>query len=186
MNNNDNTPFSNLPISKESLPTSETLNFEPLAATYARTMIIEVAGVLSLAFIAGLVINHFVGKFDWLVTQWWLYAAFLALIGLVIILSSMVAKSRGYALREKDMHYKSGILWRNTVSLPYNRIQHVELESNPLERFFHLKTLKFFTAGGGSTDMKIPALTHESAAKVREYVIERAGLQNLSNSSDAK
>jgi len=97
----------------------------------------------------------------------------------------MMAKSRGFSLREHDIHYKSGIIWRKTVSLPFNRIQHVELESGPVERIFKLTTLKFFTAGGGKADMKIPALGFERASKLRSFVMEQAGVVENQDTSVA-
>jgi len=115
----------------------------------------------------------------------WLFIPLLFIALSVFIWAPMVAQSRGFALRDHDIHYKSGIIWRKTVSLPFNRIQHVELESGPLERIFKLTTLKFFTAGGGNADMKIPALGFERASKLRSFVMEKAGVVESESASDA-
>ncbi len=83
--------------------------------------------------------------------------------------------SKGYQLHSHNLHYKDGVFWRAVTSLPFARVQHVELESGPLERIFKLATLKFYTAGGGSADIKIPGLPFASASKIRTYVLERSG-----------
>ncbi|MEE9349560.1 MAG: PH domain-containing protein, partial [Flavobacteriaceae bacterium] len=35
---------------------------------------------------------------------------------------------RKYALRERDISYKSGVLIKSLTTVPFNRIQHVEIE----------------------------------------------------------
>ena len=177
------TVFSNDSISETSLPQATGVDYEGLAPTYARTMIIEWLGVWGLIVAVNVGINLF-SPIDTLRDElWWAYALVGLLIVSVFIWAPAVARSRGFAMREHDIHYKSGIIWRKTVSLPFNRIQHVELESGPLERLFKLTTLKFFTAGGGNADMKIPALGFERASKLRAFVMEKAGV--IEGESDA-
>jgi len=176
--------FENSQVTDDALPTASDLEFSPLAPTYARTMIIEWIASWVLLAAVHLIIAFFVSKVPIGFKYWFVTIPF-ALISLsVFIWAPMVAKSRGYAAREHDIHYKSGIIWQKTVSLPFNRIQHVELESGPLERIFKLTTLKFFTAGGGSADMKIPALTFGTASKLRAFVVEKAGVDETSDDTD--
>jgi len=180
-----NTSFTNDAVEEMSLPAAAKLTYEGLAPTYARTIIIEwtASWALTAAVIVG--INIFTPVDTWRSELWWAYA----LAGLLFISgfvwAPMVARSRGFALRARDIHYKSGIIWRKTVSLPYNRIQHVELESGLLERLFKLSTLKFFTAGGGSADMKVPALTFTAASKIRDFVMEKAGTSEAEVGTDS-
>jgi membrane protein YdbS with pleckstrin-like domain len=90
-----------------------------------------------------------------------------------IILRLVIRKSRvkGIALREHDIAYRSGLYWRKTVMLAYNRVQHVEVSSGPLQRKFGLASVKFFTAGGSSVDLKVDGLTRERAEQMRAHVI---------------
>lgn len=176
--------FTNDQIEEASLPDASDLEFEALAPTYARTMIIEwVASWLILAAIH-IALAVFISKIPLGFKYWFITAPFLLVTLSVFLWAPAVARSRGYATREHDIHYKSGLIWQKTVSLPFNRIQHVELESGPLERFFKLTTLKFFTAGGGSADMKIPALTFGTASKLRTFVMEKAGVEENADDMD--
>jgi len=167
------------------LPKASNLAYEGLAPTYARTIIIEwcAAWLLVAAVNSGI---YFFSPVELLIYKHgWIFAPYFIILVSVFLWAPLVARSRGFAIRERDIHYKSGVAWRKTVSLPFNRIQHVELESGPLERFFKLTTLKFFTAGGGSTDMKIPALTFAQASKLRTYVIEKAGVDENDTKASA-
>lgn len=176
--------FANNQVVDTSIPDASNLNFEALAPTYARTMIIEwVASWLILAAIH-IALAIFISKIPLGFKYWFITAPFLVVTLSVFLWAPAVARSRGYATREHDIHYKSGIIWQKTVSLPFNRIQHVELESGPLERIFKLTTLKFFTAGGGSADMKIPALTFGTASKLRAFVMEKAGVEENADDLD--
>jgi membrane protein YdbS with pleckstrin-like domain len=101
----------------------------------------------------------------------------LVLITAAVIVPLVLGKSRmkGVALREHDIAYRSGLYWRKTVLLPFNRVQHAEVSSGPLQRKYGLASLKFFTAGGSSVDLKIDGLTKEHAGEVRSYIMEKCG-----------
>lgn len=179
------TVFTNDSIVEATLPQASDVNYEGLAPSYARTMIIEWFGVWALLLTVKIGINLFTPVDTLRSELWWAFTLVGILIVSVFVWAPMVARSRGFALRDHDIHYRSGIIWRKTVSLPFNRIQHVELESGPLERIFKLTTLKFFTAGGGNADMKIPALGFERASKLRSFVMEKAGVVESESASDA-
>ncbi len=169
------TDFSNQAVAEPSIPSASGLDYEGLAPTYARTMITEWVASFILLALVPVVLYFFRPELREVLVKWWIWTPYSVLLLSVFVWAPMVAKSRGFSLREHDIHYKSGLIWRKAVSLPFNRIQHVELESGPLERLFKLSTLKFFTAGGGSADMRIPALTFASASKLRAFVLEKAG-----------
>ncbi len=82
---------------------------------------------------------------------------------------------KGYAVRDKDIVYKDGVFWRTVTAIPFNRIQHVEKSSTPLDRRFQLATLQLFTAGGSGGDLKIYGLPAKTAEKMRVFVLEKVG-----------
>jgi len=168
--------FENEQVEATGLPKVAKLEFEGLADNYARTLLIE--GIFSWLFfiIVFTTIQTFTGKIGFFLSHWWFYLVASIPLLLILTLPFLIANSRGFALREKDIHYKSGIVWHKTVSLPFNRIQHVEVESGPLERFFKLTTVKLFTAGGARADMSIPALTFERSSRLRSHLVEHAGV----------
>jgi membrane protein YdbS with pleckstrin-like domain len=82
---------------------------------------------------------------------------------------------RGYVLRDKDILFRKGVVWRSVTAIPFNRIQHVETSSTPFDRKFDLATLQLFTAGGSSGDLKIDGLSTDIAEQLRVFVLEKAG-----------
>ena len=81
----------------------------------------------------------------------------------------------GYAIRDKDILYKSGVFWQTVTVIPFNRIQHVEKSSTPLDRRFAIATLQIFTAGGSGGDLKIHGLSATTAENLRVFIIEKVG-----------
>ena len=99
-------------------------------------------------------------------------------IALAGLLSGWLAlkkvRCKGYALREHDLAFKSGLFFRRQVVLPFNRIQHAEVTSGPLQRHFGVASLKFFTAGGASVDVKLSGLLTDDAERLREHILSRS------------
>ena len=82
---------------------------------------------------------------------------------------------KGYSVRERDIIYKSGVIWRSVTAVPFNRIQHVEKSSTPLDRRYQLATLELFTAGGSGGDLRIHGLPARTAEKLRFFILEKIG-----------
>lgn len=81
----------------------------------------------------------------------------------------------GYAVRDKDIVFKSGVLWHTVTAIPFNRIQHVEKDSTPLDRRLELANLKIFTAGGAGGDLKIHGLSADIAERLRVLILDKVG-----------
>lgn len=83
-----------------------------------------------------------------------------------------------YALRAKDVLYKSGWIWRRTTAVPFARIQHSEVVRSPFDQLFDIATLKIYTAGGSSSDLSISGIPEQRAEKMRAYIVRQAKLQD--------
>ena len=79
---------------------------------------------------------------------------------------------RGYVVRDKDLLYKTGVLWRSVQAFPFNRVQHTKLASTPLDRRFGLASLAVFPAGAVA-GQRIRGLGRETAERLRVYVSKR-------------
>ena len=81
------------------------------------------------------------------------------IIGLAIITFYIIGFSkRKYALRDKDISYKSGVFVKTITTVPFSRIQHVEIDQGPISRFLGLSSLTVFTAGDSSSDLEISGI----------------------------
>jgi membrane protein YdbS with pleckstrin-like domain len=89
------------------------------------------------------------------------------------------AKSCGYFKSEFDILFKQGLWWKKQTALSFSRIQHIDISHGPLERKYGLATIKFFTAGGATSDLKIPGLPKEIAEAMRKNILEYAKNEEL-------
>lgn len=86
----------------------------------------------------------------------------------------------GYLQRDDDLLVRRGMLYRRFVSVPYGRMQIVDITQGPIERMVGLKTLKFVTAAATSA-VTIPGLPGDDAEVLRDRLVavaesRRAGL----------
>lgn len=168
--------FVNAPIDPDQLPRSATLEFQPMAPAYPREVAVQHAIAWSIVVIALTIPPLVVAKP--LVLKLALIGLPVAGLGLGVLsawLAVKAARVKGLALRQHDIAFRSGLVFRKVVILPFNRVQHVEISSGPLQRRFGLASLKFYTAGGAGIDLRIDGLTQDDAARLREYIMERAG-----------
>lgn len=171
--------FENPEISVDELPRVDSVEWQAMDPKFARRkltesaigfgiVLVSIAGLQTILTIAfadeGLSIS-----FGWL----WLV---LALIGIPVFSWPMISvPKKGYAVRDKDIVYKSGVFWRSVTTIPFNRIQHVEKSSTPLDRKFNLATLQLFTAGGTGGDLNIHGLPAKTAEKLRTFILNKVG-----------
>jgi len=157
------------------IPKVDDLVFQPLQREYltvsllSRLIFYLILGsaVFMVFWLEPFYIDPIIRKLVLLAFSLYLLWSFLALI--------MGFKNKAYALRSRDIVYKSGWLWQSTTTAPFNRVQHVVIDQGLIERQFELSKLKVFTAGGGSSDLTIPGLHPSTANMLKEYIVKKTG-----------
>ena len=84
-------------------------------------------------------------------------------------------RAMSYALRDRDLFFRSGILNRHLTIIPYIRIQYVDINVGPLERAFGLASISVSTAAPALA-ATIHGLTPDIAAQMREILTDREKL----------
>jgi uncharacterized protein len=77
------------------------------------------------------------------------------------------ARSWAYAEREEDLYIKHGVMFRRLVSVPYGRMQYVDVHAGPLDQAWGIANVHLHTAAPG-TSAVIPGLPAEEAARLRD------------------
>jgi uncharacterized protein len=107
-------------------------------------------------------------------------AASLVIFVLVLVFTPRRIRAIGYLLRDDDLVFRTGIMFKRQVAVPYGRMQQVDVTRGPLERSFGLSSLKLITAAA-ATNITIPGLPEAEAERLRDHLVEvaetrRAGL----------
>jgi membrane protein YdbS with pleckstrin-like domain len=104
----------------------------------------------------------------------------IVLHGLLAAFTPRRVRAIGYQLRDDDLVLRKGIMFLRVVSVPYGRMQLVDLNRGPIARAFGLSELKLVTAAAAS-HITIPGLPDPDAEELRDRLVElaesrRAGL----------
>jgi len=166
--------FTNLQQLPDDLPRVSSLDLEPMAPAYHREVLTQQVITWGVLLLVGVVPFLIVVK-PVALKQGLLYVP-LGIAALALIIAPIVyrqARALALAVREHDLCFRKGLVWRKTAVLPFNRVQHIELSIGPLQRRFGLASLKFFTAGGAGADLTVDGLSRERAESLREYILAR-------------
>ncbi len=170
--------FSNTQVALETLPKVDNLVFQPLEWRYRKVLvIIRVFTLLVVGVLIGLLfVGHSIEPLPEQARLGLFYVV--PVLYLLYILWSYVSITKryahmGYALREQDILYRSGWLWKQMTTVPFNRVQHVSIDQGPVERRYNVSKLKVFTAGGGASDLVIPGLDPTTANDLKEFIVKK-------------
>lgn len=172
------TPFSNEQVSVDNIST-ENIAFVSLASNFRKMNVIfgSTLGVIALLVLALLSSNLlFDVPEDLRNFIPYAYGGIIGLTMLDVFYHVLADPLKKYALREHDINYHSGLIFKSLVSQPILRIQHIELKRGPIERKFGLATLQVFSAGGISYTFYIPGLEYDNAVKLREFILDHKDL----------
>lgn len=86
-----------------------------------------------------------------------------------------------YELVDNGFRKESGVIFKQYVTIPYDRIQNVDIYRGILARLLGLSDLQIQTAGlssggkyGGLSEGRLPGLSREDAERLRDELIARA------------
>ncbi|WP_405326921.1 PH domain-containing protein [Leeuwenhoekiella sp. LLG6367-2.1] len=159
--------FTNAPVDIDSLPEYQEMTYTPVSIKRMYKVFL-VLGITSLLMFVGLYLLREVKEVRGLILG--LSIVVILIIGLLYFFQVMFQKNMGYALREHDIAFKRGFLFEKITIIPFNRIQHISTSESMLDKFFKISNLNIFTAGGSGSDIDIPGLSPELAAKLKNKV----------------
>ena len=164
-------PFSNEPIPTDQLPTLADDAFVSVDPRYLRVSLAGYLIAAAVVIIGVLLVSSQANR----------PMIPLAIGGVLLLLLTFGAgmqvfevRRLGYQLREHDVSLRSGVINHRVESLPFSRVQHVNINRGPIERALGLATIQVSSAGPNIT---IPGLTDADATRIKALVTERAGVE---------
>jgi len=164
--------FTNPQLTDAQLPDIDTVKFEAVDSRYPR-IVAAIAVAYVLVFAAGLLIANAVTEPDDLVLPSvpLLVAAFVLILVALSTYCFFRAASNRYAVRTHDVMLKHGVFQHTEIVQPLIRLQHVEMERGPIDKWAGLAKLKLYSAGAQRETFTIPGLPVRTAARIRRYVL---------------
>lgn len=166
-------PFFNDWVDPGALPVATAEDFVPVESEY---LYVRLTSVLILFLIGGVLLALFVFVSSMAFWEKGVFAGgFLLLIILWAIYVWLEFRQRGYAVREQDVSYRRGLIFRTRQYLPFRRVQHCKISESMLERVFNFATIVVSAAGD---DIVINGLRPEVAQALQKMINERVDQLN--------
>lgn len=181
--------FENAEVPLDALPRADDVEWHPMDRRFIARQVTDALIIIAVTVAAIFGVRMFLGlsavDADVSLGRLWLIVA---AIGAMMVAWPFVSVPRkGYAVRERDILYRSGVFFRSVTAVPFNRIQHVEKSSTPLDRRFQVASLQLFTAGGSGGDLKIHGLPARTAEKLRVFILDKVGTSiEIKDEDDAR
>ncbi|MET0853436.1 MAG: PH domain-containing protein [Microterricola sp.] len=142
-------------------------------------LVVEIIGTVigGLLFCAGAAAVWILGDQQWAL---WVLIGIATVFIVTLTVEPRRVRSIGYQLRADDLLFRRGIMFQRFVSVPYGRMQLVDITRSPVARALGLAELKFVTAAA-ATGVIIPGLPMDEAEALRDRLValaesRRAGL----------
>lgn len=178
MNFNGGTDMTNRQWNLDDIDRVEDLSYAPLEKSYLKAQAVMTAlswfGLMLLP-ICLFFVDEFVGRrLIVICAEAAMFTA--ALVNLMLLPKAYSYK--GYAVREHDITYRSGIIFPKTVTVPFCKVQQVSIRQNPVTKMFGLYAVTIVNGAQILAETVIPGLTLQKAEEIKSLLIERGGNEN--------
>lgn len=165
--------MTNRQIDLESVDSVDELVYEHLEPKYVRVQtVLAVMGYLCVMIVPFSLL--FFDEFPHRTTLIVVIETILFLLALVNIWFVPKAyRYKGFAIREHDISYRSGILFPKTITVPFCKIQQVNVGQGLVPRIFGLYEVDVVNGAQMLSSLVIPGLTAERANDIRELVMRK-------------
>ncbi len=164
--------FQNEMIESKVLPTVDHIDYESIEKNFLYVRLISV-GLLYIVItfiVAALLIS---GEVNFDFPNIWAFLVILFLLGFNIMMTILSFRKRKFAIRQYDIGFKKGLIWQSHITIPFNRVQHCEVNQGILDRVFELSRLKIYTAGGSNSDLTIAGLNPVRADQMKSFILQK-------------
>lgn len=161
-----------LALSEQSLDTAVTGDDEPtkLHPNYAHALRVQTA-LMAIPFLIGSLVLEGIMRENALLPPGVIAGPVLLIaIALIIRIPSRRYGARGYQISADRLRVVRGLLFRYDTVVPFSRVQHIDVNQGPLERFFGIATLTLHTAGNHNAAVSLPGLGEPLAREMREDI----------------
>lgn len=153
-------------------PLAPTIEFTPISESYSRVLRLRSVVALLVELVLLGIAVFFVRDS----LPWWVFAGmavvFVLCHGIGFGLARRRSRAIGYVEGEDELLVCSGIMFRKLQTIPYGRMQQVDVEDGPFLRRYGLAKVTMTTASSSATGA-IPGIVRDEADRLRELLTER-------------
>lgn len=161
--------MTNTQLTIEDITPIEDLNYEGVDPRYRSVQIILTA----LLYVLFAALALFLLLLDDIL--WFILAEAVIVIAMIVnlVIVSKAWTFKGYALRENDITYRSGVVFPKITTIPFSKMQQVSVKQNPVSKIFRLYSVEVVNGAQAMSSLSIPGLTNERANQIKSIVISK-------------
>lgn len=166
--------FSNQQINLENLPAFDQVRYKSIEPQYWNVIVMNLS-LISVLLLIGCVISFVSTSQDsenTILRVVLHFGGFLLLVGFLFWVNYQSFKRRCFAVRERDIQFKSGWIQMRTVIVPFNRVQHIVVQEGIFSRAYDLATLVIYTGGESGSDLVLAGLPKQEAGRLKSYILD--------------
>jgi uncharacterized protein len=141
-----------------------------LHPNYAHALRVRTA-LSAIPFLVGALVLEAISRDEGLLPQG-LIAGPVLLIALALVIRVPTTRynARGYQISADRLRVVRGLLFRSDTVVPFGRVQHIDVDQGPVDRFFGIAKLTLHTAGNHNASVSLPGLGEALARDMREEI----------------
>lgn len=171
-------PFTNEPLSVGHLPRLHDGAFVSVDPRYVWG---RLAGLAVSAAVVVAIAVLVVRQSDAVAVPTMIAGGVLLLIAAAAIIWVLGSRRVAYQVREHDLSLRRGVIRHVVETIPFSRVQHVNVGRGLVERWLGLATLEISSAG---PDISVPGLAVADADRIKQVIAQRAGVDDESQRPD--
>jgi len=94
------------------------------------------------------------------------------------LLAEFNCRSWGYAEQDGEFLMTHGVLVRRFLMVPYGRMQLVDVNSNVVQQWFGIATVRLYTAAA-TTDARLPGIPRDEAERLRDRLVAKSEARSM-------
>jgi uncharacterized protein len=102
---------------------------------------------------------------------WIGFTATVLLLILTVIWSQLAFTRFRFLLSDRELTVESGVLWRTRRCIPRSRVQHVDIQSGPIDRAIGLVDVHLYVAGGMGPVAQLPGVAPAVAEQLKTALV---------------
>jgi uncharacterized protein len=165
--------FQNLQVDWLQLPQAAAAEMKPIEKPYLKVLYITWGIFYLVALIALILALIFTEPTPTVFWKTIIISCFCVVTVTTFIIITQSFKRKAYAVREKDIIYRTGWIFQKLHIIPFNRVQHCVVLSGPIERKFGLAGISIFTAATHVHDISIKGLLPDDAEALKGYIMQQ-------------
>lgn len=109
----------------------------------------------------------------------------LAIMTVIFVLSYYYYLKFRFYVKDSEFIVERGILTKEKITIPFDRIQTVNIQQNIIQRLLSVSGVKVDTAGSASQEIEISALSKTHAKAIQSFLIEKKA-ESMVTETDTK